>query len=118
MAAGVGGGLIGTICFIIVPMYFERRRGMANTVLMSGICMGSIMVPPFVRFLQDEYGFTGACMIYGATLLNSCVGVSFFHPLKWHAKREAQAEEAHLNPSTARRWENLESQVFIQPIFS
>ncbi|XP_037803296.1 monocarboxylate transporter 9-like isoform X1 [Penaeus monodon] len=86
LLSGIGGGLAGTICFLIVPTYFERRRGIANTMLTSGICMGQIMGAPFIRYLQDEYAFTGAALIYGAILLNCLVGVSLFHPLKWHLK--------------------------------
>lgn len=83
---------MGTISFLIVPTYFEKRRGIANTMLTSGICIGQIMGAPFIRYLQDEYAFTGAALIYGATLLNCLVGVSFFQPLKWHLKKTQDIE--------------------------
>ncbi|XP_063614899.1 monocarboxylate transporter 5-like, partial [Penaeus indicus] len=92
LLSGIGGGLAGTICFLIVPTYFERRRGIANTMLTTGICMGQIMGAPFIRYLQDEYAFTGAALIYGAILLNCLVGVSLFHPLKWHLKKTKVTE--------------------------
>ncbi|XP_071521342.1 LOW QUALITY PROTEIN: monocarboxylate transporter 12-B-like [Panulirus ornatus] len=83
---GVGGGLVVCMCFILVPMYFDRRRGVANAVTMSGIPIGQMAGPPLVRFLQDEYGFKGATLIIGAILLNGLVGAAFFHPVEWHMK--------------------------------
>lgn len=93
LLSGIGGGLTGSICFLIVPTYFERRRGIANTMLTSGICMGQIMGAPFIRYLQDEYAFTGAALLYGAILLNGLIGISFFQPLKWHLKETKATED-------------------------
>lgn len=85
------------MCFIIVPMYFDRHRGMANAIMMAGICMGEVVGPPLIRYLQDEYGFKGATMILGAILLNGCVGACFFHPVEWHMKKPSvkEAPESH-----------------------
>ncbi|KAG7154037.1 Monocarboxylate transporter 14-like 4 [Homarus americanus] len=93
--SGVGGGLVGGISFIIVPMYFDRRQGLANTFLTVGICMGQIIITPLVQYLIAEYGFKGATVIYGAILMNGYVAVSFFHPLKWHMKTLRQGD---INP--------------------
>lgn len=75
------------MCFIIVPVYFDRRRGIANAIMMAGICMGEIIGPPFIRYLQDEYSFKGATLILGGVILNGCVGAAFFHPVEWHMKK-------------------------------
>ncbi|XP_042208417.1 monocarboxylate transporter 9-like [Homarus americanus] len=95
LITGVGGGLVGGISFIIVPMYFDRRQGLANTFLTVGICMGQIIITPLVQYLIAEYGFKGATVIYGAILMNGYVAVSFFHPLKWHMKTLRQGD---INP--------------------
>lgn len=87
LLTGIGGGSVVTICFIILPHYFERKRGVANAIMMAGVCLGQIVGPPLARFLQDEYGFRGATMIIGAILLNGCVGASLFHPVEWHLKK-------------------------------
>lgn len=50
------------------------------------------MGAPFIRYLQEEYAFTGAALIYGAIILNCCIGVSFFQPLKWHLKETTVTE--------------------------
>nr|XP_027211154.1 monocarboxylate transporter 9-like [Penaeus vannamei] len=92
LLSGIGSCLAGGLCFLVVPTYFDRRRGTANAMLMSGICMGQIMGAPFIRYLQEEYAFTGAALIYGAIILNCCIGVSFFQPLKWHLKETTVTE--------------------------
>ncbi|XP_047488037.1 monocarboxylate transporter 14-like [Penaeus chinensis] len=84
---GAGGGAAVCICFTIVPLYFERRRGQANAIMMAGVCLGQIIGPPLVNFLQAEFGYKGATIIMGAILLNACVGASLFHPIAWHQKR-------------------------------
>ncbi|MPD05437.1 Monocarboxylate transporter 6 [Portunus trituberculatus] len=76
--------------FIIVPSYFNRRRGMANAVMMAGVCIGQMVGPPFLRFLQDEYGFRGATLILSGIILNCCVGAAFYHPVEWHLKPPPQ----------------------------
>ncbi|XP_047480403.1 uncharacterized protein LOC125032999 [Penaeus chinensis] len=107
LLSGIGSGLAVCMCFIIVPVYFDRRRGIANAIMMAGICMGEIIGPPFIRYLQDEYSFKGATLILGGVILNGCVGAAFFHPVEWHMKtvsetpKESQDEEED-NASTSR----------------
>lgn len=97
------------ICFTIVPLYFERRRGQANAIMMAGVCLGQIIGPPLVNFLQNEYGYKGATIIMGAILLNGCVGASLFHPIAWHQKRvrrpprTAGLQESTEEPLLSRR---------------
>ncbi|KAK7079037.1 hypothetical protein SK128_005858 [Halocaridina rubra] len=108
LLSGIGGGLATSMCFLIVPTYFDRKRGMANAVMMAGICLGEILGPLLVRFLLDEYSFQGANIIIGAILLNSYIGISFFHPIKWHLKNilghdqylQSQPSRAIMNHNT------------------
>lgn len=90
---GAGCGLSATAAFNIVPQYFLRRRGLANGILTGGISIGQIFVPPFVRFLQDEYSSKGALLILAATTLNGLVGICFFHPVARHKKCTSKEPE-------------------------
>lgn len=76
--------------FIIVPSYFERRRGLANALMMAGTCIGQILGPLLIRLLQDEYGYRGATLVLGAILSNVLIGTAFFHPVEWHLKKTHQ----------------------------
>ncbi|KAG0716340.1 Monocarboxylate transporter 12-B [Chionoecetes opilio] len=89
LLSGAGGGLVVCMSFIIVPSYFGRRRGLANAVMMAGVCTGQMVGPPLLRLLQDEYGYKGATLIFAAILLNCGVGAAFFHPVEWHLKAPA-----------------------------
>lgn len=100
LLSGAGGGAVVCICFTIVPLYFERRRGQANAIMMAGVCMGQIIGPPLVNFLQAEFGYKGATIIMGAILLNGCVGASLFHPIAWHQKRVTRPRIAGLQEGT------------------
>ncbi|XP_063613625.1 monocarboxylate transporter 14-like [Penaeus indicus] len=100
LLSGAGGGAAVCICFTIVPLYFERRRGQANAIMMAGVCLGQIIGPPLVNFLQAEFGFKGATIIMGAILLNACVGASLFHPIAWHQKRVTRSRITGLQEGT------------------
>ncbi|XP_037800952.1 uncharacterized protein LOC119595836 [Penaeus monodon] len=97
LLSGIGSGLAVCMCFIIVPVYFDRRRGIANAIMMAGICMGEIIGPPFIRYLQDEYSFKGATLILGGVILNGCVGAAFFHPVEWHMKTVSETPKGSQN---------------------
>lgn len=106
---GTGGGLVMCMSYIIVPSYFERRRGLANSVMMAGVCTSQMVGPPLIRLLQDEYGYRGATLVLGAVLLNGCLGAAFFHPVEWHLKKPRQpAKPPWPGPSPAARSEDAE----------
>lgn len=71
---------------MIVPFYFNKRRGLANGVLMAWEGGGQFLGPPLINFLQDEYGFRGATLVLGAIVFNCAVGAAVFHPVEWHLK--------------------------------
>ncbi|KAA0202189.1 hypothetical protein HAZT_HAZT007827 [Hyalella azteca] len=65
------GGLGGTsimVCFLILPAYFHKRRGMANSLFSAGIPIGYVIFPLLIRYLQEEYGFSGAVLIHVSTM--------------------------------------------------
>ncbi|XP_045126661.1 monocarboxylate transporter 5-like isoform X4 [Portunus trituberculatus] len=107
--SGTGGGLVIGMTYIIVPSYFNRRRGMANAVMMAGVCIGQMVGPPFLRFLQDEYGFQGATLILSGIILNCCVGAAFYHPVEWHLKPPLQPASPPCTEPAAKDSRQIES---------
>uniref|UniRef100_A0A646QDR5 Monocarboxylate transporter 9 n=1 Tax=Hemiscolopendra marginata TaxID=943146 RepID=A0A646QDR5_9MYRI len=87
LLGGIGAGLSYTPGVLIVGRYFEKRRGLANGICMSGSALGSIILPPFLNFLLSEYGYRGAILIMCGVVLNVCVGAGLYHPVEWHLKR-------------------------------
>ncbi|KAK8753970.1 hypothetical protein OTU49_005155 [Cherax quadricarinatus] len=84
--SGMFGGVGCKPCYVLIPQYFDRKRGQAVAILMAGISLGQIAGPPFVRFLLEQYALKGACLIVGAIVFNSCVGAAVFQPVEWHLK--------------------------------
>ncbi|XP_060065130.1 monocarboxylate transporter 12-like [Ylistrum balloti] len=72
LLAGVGGGLAFTPANTIVSFYFERRRALANSIMISTAGLGSFLFPIMYRFLIDRYGIHGALMIIGGLLTHNC----------------------------------------------
>uniref|UniRef100_T1JCF8 Major facilitator superfamily (MFS) profile domain-containing protein n=1 Tax=Strigamia maritima TaxID=126957 RepID=T1JCF8_STRMM len=88
LLGGIGAGLSYTPGILIVGQYFEKRRGFANGICMSGSALGSIILPPLLYFLLSIYGYKGAILIMSGVLLNVCVGAALYQPVEWHQKLE------------------------------
>lgn len=67
--------------------YFVRLRGLANGICISGSAFGSIILPPILRYLLEEYGYRGAILIMGGITLNTWVAALFYEPVENHMKR-------------------------------
>lgn len=57
MLFGCGAGLAFPPGIFIVTSYFVKYRGFANGVAISGSCLGSMFLPPFLGYLIDNYGY-------------------------------------------------------------
>lgn len=71
----------------IVTSYFVRLRGLANGICISGSAFGSIILPPILRYLLENYGYRGAVLIMGAITLNTWVAAIFYEPVENHLRR-------------------------------
>ncbi|KAK3855359.1 hypothetical protein Pcinc_038236 [Petrolisthes cinctipes] len=119
---GVGGGIVFTMCFLIVPLYFDRYRGTSNMIMHAGVGGGQILGPHFARWLQDHFGFRGATLIFGAVMLHGCVAAALFHPVEWHQKprqKKKQVEgevEEGLRRRGRGRGRGRDTFVLLQPV--
>uniref|UniRef100_A0A182QCE3 Major facilitator superfamily (MFS) profile domain-containing protein n=1 Tax=Anopheles farauti TaxID=69004 RepID=A0A182QCE3_9DIPT len=84
---GTGAGLSFPPTVYIVTSYFVKLRGLANGLCISGSALGSIILPPVLRFLLENYGYRGACLIMGGITLNVWVAAIFYEPVEKHLKR-------------------------------
>lgn len=83
---GIGAGLSFPPGIFIVTSYFLKYRGLANGIAISGSALGSIFLPPFLRYLLETYGYRGAVLIMGGITLNVWVGAMLYQPVAWHMK--------------------------------
>lgn len=84
---GIGAGLTFPPTVYIVTSYFERLRGLANGLCISGSAIGTIVLPPFLQYLLNHFGYRGAVLIMGAITLNTWVCALLYHPVEQHMIR-------------------------------
>lgn len=84
---GTGAGLAFPPTVYIVTSYFVRLRGLANGICMSGSALGSIILPPVLRYLLETYGYRGAVLIMGGITLNVWAAALLFQPVEEHMIR-------------------------------
>ncbi|ALC38016.1 CG11665 [Drosophila busckii] len=91
---GIGAGLSFPPTVYIVTSYFVKWRGLANGLCISGSALGSIILPPVLRWLLETYGYRGSCLIMGGITLNVLVGALFYEPVEQHMVRVPRARQA------------------------
>ncbi|EDW57674.1 monocarboxylate transporter 14 [Drosophila virilis] len=91
---GIGAGLSFPPTVYIVTSYFVKLRGLANGLCISGSAIGSIILPPVLRWLLETYGYRGSCLIMGGVTLNVLVGALFYEPVEQHMVRVPRARQA------------------------
>lgn len=87
LLVGTGAGLSFPPTVYIVTSYFVRLRGLANGLCISGSALGSIILPPLLRVLLENFGYRGAVLIMGGITLNTWVAAIFYEPVENHMKR-------------------------------
>ncbi|XP_068150718.1 LOW QUALITY PROTEIN: monocarboxylate transporter 12 [Drosophila tropicalis] len=91
---GIGAGLSFPPTVYIVTSYFVKYRGLANGLCISGSALGSIILPPVLRWLLETYGYRGSCLIMGGITLNVFVAALFYEPVEQHMIRVPRASQA------------------------
>ncbi|XP_022223071.1 monocarboxylate transporter 13 [Drosophila obscura] len=91
---GIGAGLSFPPTVYIVTSYFVKLRGLANGLCISGSALGSIILPPLLRWLLETYGYHGSCLIMGGITLNVFVAALFYEPVEQHMVRVPRARQA------------------------
>ncbi|KAI5639296.1 major facilitator superfamily domain-containing protein [Phthorimaea operculella] len=90
---GTGAGLAFPPTVYIVTSYFVRLRGLANGICMSGSAFGSIILPPVLRYLLEEYGYKGAVLLLGGIMLNVWAAALLFQPVEEHMVKRYKDDE-------------------------
>ncbi|KAK9511627.1 hypothetical protein O3M35_000249 [Rhynocoris fuscipes] len=83
---GLGAGLSFPPGIYLVTAYFVKYRGLANGLAISGSAIGSIIFPPFLRILLENFGYRGSVLIMGGLTLNVIVGALLYDPVEKHMK--------------------------------
>lgn len=71
--SGLGLGVIYVSAVVSIAFWFESKRTFATGIGASGTGLGTFIYAPFTHWLIESYGWRGATLILGGTLLNFCV---------------------------------------------
>eukprot|EP00105_Crassostrea_gigas_P046320 XP_019930468.1 PREDICTED: monocarboxylate transporter 5 isoform X1 [Crassostrea gigas] len=67
---GIGFATIHGPAAYLIGIYFNRRRELANSVLVASSGFGGLVVPPLFRYLLDVYGLRGTMLIFSGVIFN------------------------------------------------
>jgi len=76
LGVGLGVGLAYVPALGTIQRWFARRRGFASGLAVSGIGVGTLVMPPLASFLIAEWGWRTAYLLLGALALVVGVGMA------------------------------------------
>ncbi|KAK3594887.1 hypothetical protein CHS0354_020547 [Potamilus streckersoni] len=82
VVVGVGFSFIHSPTLMLIGKYFEKRRGLANSIAVSAASLGGLVWAPMVTLLFEHFGYSGTHLIIAAMLLNCWVTAGLFRPLE------------------------------------
>jgi predicted MFS family arabinose efflux permease len=90
MTYGIIGGISTGCCYlaslIIIPEYFDKRRGIATGITMAGSGVGSFVLPPVIRALIKANDWKFWMSVCACVLLECCVFGALLKPLNKRTK--------------------------------
>ena len=85
------------IALTMVGTYFDKRRGFANSIAVSGGSLGGLIFAPLITALFENYGYSGAMLIVSSFFLHGWVTGALFRPPSFYAKRhKATYDKGHI----------------------
>lgn len=100
MCLGIGGGLSTTPGIIIVSLYFNKHRALANGICISGTAAGSFVLPMLIEYLVHHFGFHGTILILGGCMLHVCLSAILYRPLEGNFVSSPQTELSNITSSS------------------
>ena len=56
---------------VCVGFYFEKKRALATGIALCGSGLGTVLFPPFAKFLLDQFEWRGAKFLQKLITMNS-----------------------------------------------
>ncbi|KAL4220737.1 hypothetical protein ACF0H5_021131 [Mactra antiquata] len=111
---GIASAFMQPTTVVTVSQYFDKRRGFANSLAVSGSCVGGLVFAPLITNLLSSYGYSGCLLIIAGILLNGCVCGALFRPISFYDKRQTKKneEDESNNAVVCPEKQNLIKEVF------
>jgi len=81
LISGVGLALVYVSSLFIVTIYFDRRRGLATGIAVTGSAIGALAFPPLIEWLDEMYAWRGSMLVAGGICLHIVVAGMLYRPL-------------------------------------
>lgn len=63
-----------TLSSTVINQHFLKYRAVASGLNLAGFSVGGLIFPPTIQYFFDQFGFRGAFLLAGGTILNATVG--------------------------------------------
>ncbi|XP_075971476.1 monocarboxylate transporter 12-like [Anticarsia gemmatalis] len=84
---GLGLGFIQNSSFVAINSYFKLKKSRAVGLANVGTGVGQTVMPHLVRYLLENYGFRGACLLLSGLSLHGIAGCMLIQPVERHMKK-------------------------------
>ena len=90
--AGLAAALIYLPIVSTINTYFNKYRGLANSISMSGSSLGGLIFGPIYTALFEEYGYTGTLLILSGIFFNIMITGVLMRPIEFYTKHNQTRE--------------------------
>ncbi|ELU08617.1 hypothetical protein CAPTEDRAFT_220701 [Capitella teleta] len=84
---GIGSSLAYSPTVILVGLYFDKRRSLANGLTVAGSGVGGFVFPPIMHWMLQYFGLQGTLLILAGLMLNICVCGVLLRPLSFYSPK-------------------------------
>jgi len=81
LLTGIGLALVYVSSLFAVTIYFDRRRGLATGLAVTGSGVGALVFPPLLEWLNELYTWRGSVLIAGSISLHIVAAGMLYRPL-------------------------------------
>ncbi|CAG0883069.1 unnamed protein product [Darwinula stevensoni] len=110
---GIGVSCCVSGSFLILPIYFNRHRGLALGCFNASASIGRVLFPLIIDALLSYYGSRGTFLILSGVAANTLVAAGLLHPIERHCRSDKGCHrllprEKALKPLLAKEVEKMQ----------
>ncbi|KAK3095442.1 hypothetical protein FSP39_014734 [Pinctada imbricata] len=99
---GISMALTVAAVVLILGRYFDKHRGLVNGCSQAASSFGTLILAPTIRFLIDEFGFSGGLLLVSAILAHCIMAAAFMRPPELYKSWRKLKEKAAKRKAAAR----------------
>ena len=88
---GIGMACMEPVSITMLGNYFEKRRGLANSIANSGGSLGGLVFAPLLTAMFQYYGYSGTMLLCGAFFLHGFISGALFRSQTFYTNRRKKS---------------------------